>query len=451
MKKEIELKIVIPSPLYKALSTNLDIAIKNISNTKSRNSFKNAYWAVSALLINDCCYDNDNLNFFINIHQDNFIKITGIDKRKITIIKNWLITVSGIFECNFNKCHSGSVNYSYGYRLSPEFHYLFNSKSSSDQDFNEIIFACSENYLEYRYCLNIDTLNRIKWSKKLPRTVYNIKVGNDSPEYIDNQYFVYEDRVELNNWEKTISNRLAKITVDISALYQHQGNDLKKLYWIGRLMKSTPDKPVTFSHGRLYRNPYWHCLPKEYRQYCLYDKKEKILEGFDVKNCFATLTLKLLEGNVSNEEYKRFKRTVKTGIYEDIAAQTIEYDRNDMKQPFCHWLFSNAKTKKFPVNQKFTIVRNYFKEEFPEIYNYLLTYPEVDVIENGKKVKKSKLSVDCQWIENELVLNTLAKWTEEKFNVEVITLHDSICVKENDFLKVNWIEVKRMWYEIMEF
>ena len=94
---------------------------------------------------------------------------------------------------------------------------------------------------------------------------------------------------------------------------------------------------------------------------------------------------------------------------------------------------------------------NYFKKEFPEIYNYLLTYPEVEVEENGKKVKKSKLSVDCQWIENELVLNTLAKWTEDTFNVEVWTLHDAICCKEADYLKINWTEVKRMWYEIMEF
>ena len=451
MKKEIELKIVIPGLLYKALSTNLEFAIKDISNTKSRNSFKNAYWAISAFLINECCYDNDNLDFFVNIHQDNFIKISGIDKRKITTIKDWLIKLSKIFECNFNYSTISGKNFSYGYRLSPGYHYLFNQKRTSlNEDNKEISFSCSETFLEYRYCLDIDSLNKLKRFKST-RTVYYIKCGNDSQELVDNEQVTYADRTEMNQWEETISNRLANITVDLSALYQHQGNDLKKLYWIGRISKSTPDKPVTFSHGRLYRNPYWHCLPKDYRQYCLYNNKEKIMEGFDVKNCFATLTLKLLEGNVSAEEYKRFKRTVKTGIYEDIAAQTIEYDRNDMKKPFCHWLFSNAKTKKLPVNRKFTIVRNYFKEEFPEIFNYLLTYPEVEVEENGRKTKKSKLSVDCQWIENELVLNTLAKWTEEKFNVEVVTLHDAICVKEDDYLKVNWTEVKRMWYEIMEF
>lgn len=451
MNKKIELKIVIPALLHKALSANLDFAIKDICNTKSRNSFKNAYWAISALLINECCYNNDNLDFFVNIHKDNFIKISGIDRRKITAIKDWLIKISRIFECNNNYSAISGKNFSYGYRLSPEYHYLFTQKRTSlNEDNKEVSFFCLEGYLEYKFSLNLDDLNKLR-RNKLPRILYYIKWGHDSQDLVDNQCFIYEDRNEMNKWEKTVSNRLAKITVDLSALYQHQGNDLKKLYWIGRITKSTSDKPVTFSHGRLYRNPYWHCLPKEYRQYCLYNKKERIMEGFDVKNCFATLTLRLLENKVPDTEYKKFKRIVKTGIYEDIAATTVEYDRNDMKQPFCHWLFSNAKTKKLPINKKFTIVRNYFKEEFPEIYNYLLTYPEVEVEENGRKIKKSKLSVDCQWIENELVLNTLAKWTEEKFNVEVVTLHDAICVKEDDYLKVNWYEVKRMWNEIMEF
>ena len=450
MKKTIDFKIIIPGLLHKSLTTYLNFAVKNITNTKSRNSFKNAYWAISALLINECCYENDNLDFFVNIHQDNFIKISGMDKRKITDIKDVLIK-SGIFECNFHHCNSGPKSFSYGYRLSPTFHHLFNSKRTNSNDIEEIIFTCSDKFIEYKYGLNIDSLNKLKKRIDSSRTLLYIKRGNDSNEVIDSQYFTYEDRTEMNEWEEIISKRMSKITVNLSSLYQHQGNDFKKLYWVGRIIKSTPDKDVIFSHGRLYRNPYWHCLPKEFRQYCVYDNEEKMMEVFDVKNCFATLTLKLLEGNVPDDEYDRFKRTVKTGIYEDIAAQTVEYDRNDMKKPFCHWLFSNSKTKKLPINQKFTIVRNYFKNEFPNIFNFLLNYPEVEVEENGKKVKKSKLSVDCQWIENKLVLNTLAKWVEEKFNVEVVTLHDAICVKENDFLKVDPNEVKRMWYNIMNF
>lgn len=448
----LKLNIYIPSHIYKELSTNLEFATLNIKNKKSLKAFTNAYWAISSLLINECCYNNDNLDYFVNIHQDNFVKITGIDKRKITIIKDWLMNYSQIFECNYNKCHDGIINYSYGYRLSPKLHNIFTEKNSAK---SLVSFTVTNKALNFIFNIDIKDINRIKSNKLKKETLY-IKVGYDSSLSINNQELkcdkiIYEDRTKMNSWEKIIADRLSKVTVDISAMYQHEGNDLKKLYWIGRILKATPDKPVTFSHGRLYRNPYWHCLPKEYRQYCLYNKKERIMEGFDVKNCFATLLLMVLEGKVSHEEYTKFKRIVKTGIYEDIAAQTVEYDRNDIKQPFCHWLFSNAKTKRLPINKKFTIVRNYFKEEFPEIYNCLLQYPEIEVEEGGKLINKSKLSVDCQWIENVLVLNTLAKWVEETFNVQVITLHDAICVKEDDYLKVNWYEVKRMWYEIIGF
>ena len=453
MKDELKLKIFIPQLIHKLLISNLDFATKEITNTKSKNSFKNAYLAISALLINECCYNNDNLDYFVNIHSDKFIRISGIDKRKVTVIKDWLIKYSNIFECNYNHCNSGITNFSYGYRLSPKYHNVFTSKNSSES-FTEISFRISQSSLARLYSLDIKDINKIIKRRKNQQVIY-IKRGNDSSLDVDNEGLtknnvVYFDRTDKNEWEEEISRRLEKITVDIKALYQHEGNDLKKFYWISRLLKAK-DKEVTFSHGRLYRNPYWHCLPKEYRQYCLYDKNKKIMEGFDVKNCFATLTLKLLEGKVSTEEFNKFKRIVKTGIYEDIAARTVEYDRNDMKQPFCHWLFANAKTKMLPINKKFTIVRNYFKDEFPEIYNYLLSYPEVEADEQNKRVKKSKLSVDCQWIENELVLNTLAKWTEEKFNVQVWTLHDAICCNEDDYLKINWIEVKRMWYDIMEF
>ena len=199
MKKEIELKIVIPGLLYKALSTNLEFAIKDISNTKSRNSFKNAYWAISAFLINECCYDNDNLDFFVNIHKDNFIKISGIDLKKITVIKDWLIKISGIFECNFNHCNSGPVNYSYGYRLSPGYHYLFNQKRTSlNEDNKEISFSCSEKFLQYRYCLDIDTLNSFK-RRNSRGTVYYIKRDNDSQELVDNEQVITFFTVKKKN------------------------------------------------------------------------------------------------------------------------------------------------------------------------------------------------------------------------------------------------------------
>lgn len=447
--KKIELKIAIPIGIYSKLENVLAFANKDISNTKSLNSFNNAFWAISAYLINECCYNNDNLEYFVNIHKSKLQSISSSTNPTITKIKSWLFQ-SNIFECNFNHCNSGPNCFSYGYRINPDLNNFFSKKSLESCTYKDISFNVSELFLVNEYNISNKCLNKLIKAKSSNQYLY-IKRGKDSSISIDNEALItqYSDRIDMNEWEQLIANRLSNITVDMKKLYNHEGNDLKKLYWISRIMKHKDTEEVKFSHGRLYRNPYWHCLPKEYRPYCVYNKKDSLLEGFDVKNCFATLLLKLIEGNVLEVEYLKYRRIVRTGIYEDIAGFTTKYNRNDMKQPFCHWLFSNSHTKKLALNERFTIVRNYFKNEFPEIYNYLMTIPEITIEENGKKIKKSRLSVDCQWIENELVLNTLAKWTEQKYNVEVVTLHDAIWCKECDYDKIDWNEVRSQWYNIM--
>lgn len=440
----------IPLPVYKKLTSALEFALVQVKTDKQKESFSNAFWSISCFMINKCCYENDNLDYFVNIHKNLLEEISSKNTSIIKKIKDWLFTC-GIFECNFNHCNSGPNAFSYGYRIHPSIQSHFYKKSFSKSELIQVSFSISESFLIDKFNLSIDTLNKLNKLRKDFDTIY-IKRDTKHTKLIDDQEFklgIYQDRTEMNEYEKILSERLKKITVDLKKLNSYQGNDFKKLYWLGRIMNSKNNEEVKFSHGRLYRNPYWHCLPKDFRHCCLYEKKFNILEGFDVKNCFATLLLKIIEGKVSKNEYEKYKRIVRTGIYEDIAEMTTKFDRDDMKQPFCHWLFSNNKTKKLPINEKFTIIRNYFKNEFPEIYDLVSNYEEIDVNENGKNIKKSKLSVDCQWIENELVLNTLCKWTEEEFNVEVWTLHDAICCKEDDFTKIDWCKVKEMWYNIM--
>jgi hypothetical protein len=72
-----------------------------------------------------------------------------------------------------------------------------------------------------------------------------------------------------------------------------------------------------------------------------------------------------LEGKVSDEEYQKYKMIVKNGIYEAIAASTGEYDRDDVKQPFCHWLFANSSVKTRALDPVYILVRDYFRTEFP--------------------------------------------------------------------------------------
>lgn len=452
-KKQRKLKcgIFIPVPVYERLNNALSFALIQFKTIKQKESFSNAFWSISCYMINKCCYENDNLDYFVNIHKNIFEEISCKNTSIIKTIKDWLFNCY-IFECNFNHCNSGPNKFSYGYRIHPNIQGFFYKKYLNENQLTKVEFNISELFLNNEFNIKINLIDRLKNNLKLNLDIIYIKRDTKHNQDIENQEFklkIYNDRNEMNDYEIRIAERLKNITVDLKKMNMYEGNDFKKLYWIGRLINFKDTGEIKFSHGRLYRNPFWHCLPKEFRHCCLYEKKYNILEGFDVKNCFATLLLKVIEGKVSEKEYEKYKRIVRTGIYEDIAEMTTKWDRNDMKQPFCHWLFANNNTKKLPVNERFIIVRNYFKNEFPEIYNLVTNYPEIEIDENGKKIKKSRLSVDCQWIENELVLNTLCKWTEEKFNVECWTLHDAICCKEDDFAKINWSEVKEMWYKIM--
>lgn len=451
-KLNMNCKMLVPYEIYNQLHTSLNFSLVSIKGIKQQQTFSTAFWSISALLIHKCAYQNQNLDYFINIHKNKFIDITTANTSTIKHIKQILIQ-GGFIDCNFNHCDKGPNHYSYGYRIHPLIKHIFSSKYKANNKQTLIEYKVNYKYLINEYKFNNSTINKLINDKLKTTDILYIKRDKIHSNQLENQivthFAIYNDRNEMNEYEKKLSQRMKRISVDITKLNQCVGNDLKKLYWISRIIHYKGDDEVKFSHGRLYRNPYWHCFPKEYRHCCIYDKKDDIVEGFDVKNCFATLLLKVIEGKISNQEYEKYKRIVRTGIYEDIAEMTLEYDRNDMKQPFCHWLFANNTTKKLALNDRFTIIRNYFKNEFPQIYNLVTNYPEIDVEENGKIIKKSKLSVDCQWIENELVLNTLCKWTEEKFNVECWTLHDAICCKSKDYIKINWPEVKGYWCTIM--
>ena len=101
---KITLKIAVPELLFNNLNTALSFANKDITNKKSLNSFNNAFWAISAYLINECCYNNDNLEYFVNIHKSKFQSISGSTNPTITKIKSWLFqsNISVIVRLRFN-------------------------------------------------------------------------------------------------------------------------------------------------------------------------------------------------------------------------------------------------------------------------------------------------------------------------------------------------------------
>ena len=220
-----------------------------------------------------------------------------------------------------------------------------------------------------------------------------------------------------------------------------------------------------FIHGRIYQNG-WTNLSKEFRKTVKY-KGQLMDELFDVRNCYVQFTAAKLEecGQVDQVELKDFCELAYSGQFYQFLAEDTKFDRNDMKQPWMHYLFSNNGTKKCGIAQqkdfvdgvakkkyddeyieKWNIVKNKMLKHFPSIHKYLYSYQQVEV--EGRK--KSRLSVDLQWIENKYVLNCLMKKLEQKGKiVEPISLHDGIYLTEEQVTKELRDFVQECWKAIL--
>lgn len=202
-----------------------------------------------------------------------------------------------------------------------------------------------------------------------------------------------------------------------------------------------------FIHGRIYQNG-WTNLCKEFRGTVKYNGR-LMAEAFDVRNCYVQFTAAKLEesGQVDKAELELFCEKAYSGKFYQFLAEGTEYDRNDMKKPWMHYLFSSNGTKKRGIAQqrdyvdgkaknkfdqdyiaRWNVVKNKMLKHFPTIHKFLYSYPQIEV--EGRKV--SKLSVDLQWIENKYVLNGLMRILEQKGKiVDPIGLHDGIYLTED--------------------
>lgn len=486
MNNKVKYTLLLPAKIWKILDSHLSMNIQKIGNTKAKNTYKNCWWNMVALFLKEY-WKQDNKYYFKNIRQAKIQNILGQKDSYIHSLKTDLLN-TGVFQTN--QSYSANKGFSFGYRLNPDFvsEYTalkktikkrFKGKTEAGLDVNQL--PCLNNKVQVDFWVK-DKLNLAQITNKFSdfsNSKLNLNKGikererelgyfdyikcQEDSSFIDQKYSgskketeknIYgDDKIMVNEWQKKLMQRTEQITVDLRELWNTCEDSYFLEEWVMRIHHAdvTGDKKAIFKHGRIYYNPYWSNLPSHLRHACRWNG-QKVWQIFDVKNCFATLSLKLLEGKVSDEEYQKYKMIVKNGIYEAIAASTGEYDRDDVKQPFCHWLFANSSVKTRALDPVYILVRDYFRTEFPQIYNYLLSYPEIEIVnEFGVKERKSRLSVDCQWVENKLVMNTLAPWVEQTFGVQVLTLHDAIWVKGDEWLKVDKKAIVKKWYEIMGF
>lgn len=367
--------------------------------------------SVSLYILYDLLYkrhvnDDLNLNYFsINYHSlqnwsqmsYNFPKFFRflLDKN---ILKRW---------------ESQNINPKTGRPFAYYYHSKGVSGISAKYKLNEKIIKSIENQHEVAISLEVSEKNDYffhtvsKAKKKL-----NWWKNND----------VYNDYREPNEYELKVMDRLKHIQV---------ADELVE----GQI------EPI-FIHGRIYQNG-WTNLNKEFRGTVKY-KGQLMVEAFDVHNCYVQFTAAKLEesSDIDQAELDLFCEKAYSGKFYQFLAEGTEYDRNDMKKPWMHYLFSSNGTKKRGIASqrefvdgevknmfeqeyiaKWNVVKNKMINCFPTIHKFLYSYPQIEV--EGRKV--SKLSVDLQWIENKYVLNGLVKMLEQKGKIkEPITLHDGV-------------------------
>ena len=220
-------------------------------------------------------------------------------------------------------------------------------------------------------------------------------------------------------------------------------NQYEELNKLIKFVKSTKHKTYSSIHGRVYLNGYSNGS-KEYRDTFMFDE-QPLVEIMDVKSCFVLLTVllaKLKNAVDDNELIRLYGIVTERDIYEEIGTGLT---RQQAKLAVLRWFFmSNAAKKRSGWSKDLLAVKNYFKTNFPKYYNWLVNYAEIEV---GGKKKKSCLAIDCEWLENKLVINTLMRNFAEH---SVITLHDSLWIKKSEYSYTLRDQVLRFWKKLTD-
>lgn len=265
--------------------------------------------------------------------------------------------------------------------------YLYQKQMSFDiEDFNNKI---------------MEKFPELKEIKDFNNKIYDILFNNKT----------FIELKNLKNYEKIIS--LYKIMINVNKHMFH----------------------ATEAYGRIFM-PLQH-ISHEFRE-CLRfgEKKEKIIELFDIKCCFVQLAGRLALSTETNKikcnEYKSLINLAKSDIYNEILLflKNKNLTRNDIKSHIMEWLFSTNIQRTYNTNEILKGISYFFEIKFPNFYEWIINYNlqlSNHVLKNKKKKLINKLSIDCFYYESKLMFDYILPLLHYKFpNYPFISLHDSI-------------------------
>ncbi len=247
--------------------------------------------------------------------------------------------------------------------------------------------------------------NRNLWNKESNSSIYSNKLINTIKKNLKS---VSIDRVEAIEYLKSVypdnsSNKHLKNYQSIKAI------DGGNLYWIS-------DK-----HGRIHTN--LTVLKKDIKNQFLRIDGGVIKEK-DIPNSQALFFLYLLSKNLTNTidkyELHSFQIHIIDGTIYDHLANKSKQTRDKVKRQFFKYLFGGK-------NSKFKI----FNDLYPSIFRYIKGY-------KAKLGDYKLLSHQLQLIEGDFIFNSVCE-VLTKTRIKYFTVHDSVCVKESDFDKLDSI------------
>ena len=199
------------------------------------------------------------------------------------------------------------------------------------------------------------------------------------------------------------------------------------------------------SDGRIYHR--FHAINSYYRKTRLYLDGELLVENFDIHNAYWQFMNCILPDKINFTERNNFYKLTTSGLfYEDVRDWInktfgANWTREDAK------LYSNTycnTTTKY--NETLKSVDAYFKENFPEIRNFIRNYKTEKqsvtkkiINKHGKKVnhtttkKVSLIYKALNEAETKIMVMGICKELFENYGIEALTLHDGLYMKKSDY------------------
>lgn len=242
---------------------------------------------------------------------------------------------------------------------------------------------------------------------------------------------------EINNYTLKTSNNVefseenfCKRYADLIYVNLYGEIDIEETQKLAHPAHHTKNSPHRYYH-------YFHSIPKELRSRLRLDGEE-IVELFDIHNCAL-----LMVNFVLPEPDEYFEKLTLSGkIYETIRdwvnmTYGCNWDREFAKSAtnkylnISNWKLDKAEIYDKSINKDAYYVSQFFKNDCPNVYDYIRNTHQCTTKEVYRNFTK-----ELEKNESYIIVDNICKELWNNFNIECISLHDSIWCKKSDFEKL---------------